>query len=150
MAIGVLLDPVTRTATEIVVNDIQDYYNAIGCNLIDCVQIDGKNDLWVDDEGLLKDPEHFVIPARFTGEGIEWGQPLAGRAIVLGHDGEGDKADYSLHVGEISLRFAAAKKREDASGAPEGADGVLDVYPFVFDDDGLREAVVDYVQAEEK
>lgn len=47
----------------------------------DAVYIDDQNVMFVDDNGLLDNPEHFVIWRYYH-------QPLAGRALILGYDEE--------------------------------------------------------------
>lgn len=74
-------------------------YNTIGCELVDVVEIGHGIDMWVDDEGLLKEEpmpnsiatmfrtmswmcrKEVVIPAKMP--------PICGVAVFTGHDDEG-------------------------------------------------------------
>lgn len=55
----------------------------------DCVEIDASHVLFVDDEGLLHNPEHFMV-------WDDYDQPLAGRGLILGYDEDGESVDCKL------------------------------------------------------
>jgi hypothetical protein len=55
----------------------------------DAVYIDSQHVMFVDDNGLITNPEHFVIWNGYP-------QPLAGRALILGYDDDGDNVACSL------------------------------------------------------
>lgn len=55
----------------------------------DCVTLDDKHTLFVDDEGLLRNPQHFMIWRDYP-------QPLAGRGLILGYDEEGESVACDL------------------------------------------------------
>lgn len=55
----------------------------------DAVYIDSQHVMFVDDNGLITNPEHFVIWKDYP-------QPLAGRALILGCDDDGDSVACSL------------------------------------------------------
>ena len=62
----------------------------MNCDLFDVVYFD-FGDIYVDDEGLLNNPEHFFV--------IGKAQPLAGRGLVfgpVGEDGETTPATISI------------------------------------------------------
>lgn len=85
---AVLIDAKSRQVRDIQVLDgLDGWYNAIGCELVTVVtQLDDWDSLIVDDEGLLKDPEQF-----FLWEGYD--QPLAGNGLIVGCDEEGETQD---------------------------------------------------------
>lgn len=75
-------------------NDINDI---LGCSIF-CVggYLNDKADaVLVDDEGLLKNPEHFFQI------GID-GQPLAGHGVVTGCDAHGDPQGPTISIEELA------------------------------------------------
>lgn len=85
---ALLIDPNNRTVTEFEYDgDYRKISEAIGdgCRFFTTVNFpDGKNTIFVDDEGLISgEPKQFFqVPWYPT--------PLAGRGVVLGHDGQGE------------------------------------------------------------
>ena len=93
----------TVTAIEIPVNDgccdLDTMYKEIGCDCFTCAQFargknGGSEDVFVDDNGLLTDPQHFFTIAGYP-------SPLAGNGIVLGTDEEGNSTDSSLTLERV-------------------------------------------------
>ena len=86
---GYLIDPEARTVTNVKVDvkdgsGIEDIYRHLGVDCFDLARINRHGDaVFVDDEGLLKDPEYF-----FAIEGYP--EKLAGRGLVLGCDARGE------------------------------------------------------------
>lgn len=85
---GFLIDPASNSISRLEfptgkrVLDVM--YEAIGCDLVEIVYLNGERDgVFVDEEGLLKPQKDF-----FYIEGTH--QPLAGRGVVLGCDSEGE------------------------------------------------------------
>jgi hypothetical protein len=66
-------------------------YKTIGCTTVDVNRLTSWCDMWLDDEGLLKEPKRFV--AWWDGEGL---RQLAGTVILAGHDGEGETLGTTL------------------------------------------------------
>jgi hypothetical protein len=97
----VLIDPVTRSFTEVEYDgDYKSIYKHLGCDLFDVVYTD-MGDIYVDDEGLLKHDQKF-----FYVEGMP--QPLAGRGLVFGpvdEDGNSTEAKISIDQLEKKVRF---------------------------------------------
>ena len=59
--------------------DLQDIYRIGGFDCVDAVQISSGDTIYVDDEGLLKNPtDFFSVPGYLS--------PLAGNGVVLGID----------------------------------------------------------------
>jgi hypothetical protein len=91
-----LIDPAAKTVTEVEYSgNWQDIYPLTDCDCFTTVDIDGANTMFLDDEGLLKGhrDDFFVY-------GPEC-QPLAGKALVLGYDEEGETVASSLTIQEI-------------------------------------------------
>lgn len=98
MSKGILIDAVNRTVTEIEVGGLDDMYEAMRVDLVTIgCQLDEINDIFVDDEGLLKSPEHF-----FYYEGAH--QPFAGSGLVLGKDAEGETVSTTKTLAEIKAK----------------------------------------------
>jgi hypothetical protein len=92
---GYLIDPHSERITRIELpnesrGNLDAMYKAIGCDLVEPVYLNEARDaVFVDEEGLLKGPQHF-----FFIEGCH--QPLAGRGVVLGCNEEGDSVNPVL------------------------------------------------------
>lgn len=89
---AILIDPEARSVKEVQIGDhYKEISRAIGCDYF-CLAAQGLDDLYVDDEGLLKEG----IPV-FEIDG----QLLAGRGLVLGRDGEGESCDARSTVASV-------------------------------------------------
>ena len=86
---AILIDPFAENVSEVQVqNNLQGYYNAIGCDTITITGLSfGKNslDMILDDEGLLKDSEN----QRYFKYKL-FSQPFAGRALLVSSDKQGN------------------------------------------------------------
>jgi hypothetical protein len=82
---GILIDPFTKTVSEVSYNgNYKEIYKLTGCSTFTVIELDANGEtLFIDDNGLLENPEHF-----FKWEGYE--QPLAGKGLILGTDSEGE------------------------------------------------------------
>lgn len=82
---GYLIDPVQRTIVlKTYHQDYKTITEAIGGNLFDVVRFNDKGDVaYIDDEGMLKNPEFFFAVNGYYA-------PLAGRGWVLGTDEAGN------------------------------------------------------------
>ena len=75
---GILVDVETLNVREVEFSGLSDMYRLIGCDMVECVAVDAKTDLWVDEEGLLKsDNKPWVI---FKGAH----SPLKGNVLITG------------------------------------------------------------------
>lgn len=82
---ALVIDPVKFTVEEVEYDNklatayrlLSDPENGIECDLVQPVSIDDKNDIYVDEEGLLKNPQHFFMIDSYP-------DPLAGRGLVIG------------------------------------------------------------------
>jgi len=90
---GILINPFDETVKEVNIlgNSIEEIYLLTECNTFDVVALSGTDDLYVDDEGLLKDNRYFTI----------YGKPIAGKSLIMGHDDEGNSISTTLSLQEI-------------------------------------------------
>jgi len=96
----ILVDPVAKTVTE---HDIprsgggflEEAYKLTGCSCITVAQYDSDHDVYVDDEGLLKQVEGFVMVPRHP-------EPLAGKALIVGAvDDEGENTPATVDLDHV-------------------------------------------------
>jgi hypothetical protein len=107
---GILIDPTTRTITEVEVANydgrtfLNAMYKLLDCQTIEAVRFDRiKHTLWCDEEGLFKRGN----PAfRYEGVGQEM---FVGKAIVLADRGE-HCADCKLTVEDVTHFVAWTNK----------------------------------------
>ena len=102
---GILINPFDETIKRVeVTNDYKDIYVLIECSTFDVIRLSDSEDMFVDDEGLLKDNRYF-----------SWsGKNIAGRALVLSHNEEGDtmSTTYDLHEVIDRVEFLPEGHRE--------------------------------------
>ena len=87
---AVKIDPINRTVTEIDLKKnpnrtLEEFYEIIGYDLVELVQIDADMVMVCDEEGKCK-----TVRGAFTF--IGWGTVIAGTAIILGGDSNKLKA----------------------------------------------------------
>lgn len=109
---GILIDVVNQTITEVELDGsktLKEMYRLIGCSMVEIVRIDPKNDLWVNEEGLLtmdKDTKVF-----------RWNDSyLVGNGLVLGNDTKtGNSCDTTLTLEQVtnSVHFLDDKKTKE-------------------------------------
>lgn len=92
---GLLIDVHNRTVTEVEYSDLDSIYTLVKCELITTGGEYRGHTVYVDDEGLLKDPKEF----------FQWpGYPdwLAGNGLLVGPvDAEGETTDITLDPREM-------------------------------------------------
>ncbi len=92
-----LIDPAAKTVTEVEYSgDWKDIYTLTDCDCFTTVDIDGANTMFLDDEGLLKG---------YRDDFFAYGPdcpPLAGKALVLGYDEEGETVAPTVTLEEIT------------------------------------------------
>lgn len=99
-----LIDPHTRTITEheYDASNLEATYKLIGCSMVQPVYCNdqgesmfpGQDCLFVDEEGLLCD---LTTQAFFTING----KPIAGRAITVGCNDEGETAEAGITLRDL-------------------------------------------------
>ena len=120
---AILIDPVAETVTEVEHNGdykqiykfLSDEAHGLNVDTFATVDLHGydvatriTNSLFVDHEGLLKDPKYF-----FTIFGYR--QPLSGRGLVLGCDEECEMVATTLTADELRpfIAFFGPPPKED-------------------------------------
>src|SRR5512143_3417531 len=102
---AILIDPFDETVTEVEHNgDYRQIYTLLSHpeHKVDCftvVQIHQGDAIFVDDEGLLKNPKRFFVWKGYP-------QPLAGKGLILGTDDEGNSVDAVATVDEVKKRVS--------------------------------------------
>lgn len=92
---GYLINPFDQTIKPVTLekeNTLQQIYTLCECRLIDAVYSIDDHTVFVDDEGLFVENQRYFKLC---------GQPLAGKALVLGVNEEGDSTDVKLWVEDI-------------------------------------------------
>lgn len=83
-------------------HNIESIYEQLGCTCFDCIPIDHRNYIYVDDEGLL------TMKLNSTGFIYKDSTPLIGNGLIQGVDrNTGDSISTSLTVEEVrkNVRF---------------------------------------------
>lgn len=70
---GILIDAEHQEIREVFVDDLEDYYNLINCNLVEVVHV-GDVDIYCDEEGLYHPKGAFSYK----------GMPIVGNGIITG------------------------------------------------------------------
>lgn len=95
-----LINPKANTISQVETDGgLADMYRLLDCSLVDVVSdVIPGHDLWIDDEGLLFEDEapHGLFHSRLTG------QMLAGLALVLSNNGEGDCAPATCSADDVA------------------------------------------------
>jgi hypothetical protein len=99
---GIFIDVVNQTISYVTIgNGIQPIYDTIGCSTFECVDVDNKNTIYCDEEGLLNldsNSKFFKID--------NYPQPISGNGLILGFDDEtGESTDTSLSVMDLVTRI---------------------------------------------
>ena len=89
---AILINPFDETITEVEYSgDFKQIYKLIDCDYFTISRLCDSDDLFVDDEGLLKPNRYFT-----------WsGQPFAGKGLILGHDDEGESIATTYDLQEV-------------------------------------------------
>lgn len=100
---AILIDPFLQLITEVqLADDIADYYRLIGCERFAvAAELPNGDDIFVDDEGLLKGPTAF-----FGVSLPDYPFPFAGRGLVVGKGQEGEALDAVSSLSEIATWVA--------------------------------------------
>ncbi len=107
----ILINPFDETVKEAVYGgDYREIYDLIECTTFDCVSLTSNEDLYVDDEGLLKDNQRYF---RLLGTGIY--KPFAGKGLLCSHDDEGETigTNWELERVKNMVEFLPEGHREE-------------------------------------
>lgn len=96
MTTAYLINPFDCTITEVnYTGEFTNIYEHIDCERFDVARINEHGDgLFIDDDGLYREEQRFFIHADYP-------QPLAGRALCLGTDEEGDSVAPHITIEEL-------------------------------------------------
>jgi len=85
---AILINPFDETIKETVyTGDYKEIYDLVECRTFDCVYLDNREVLYIDDEGLLiEETKYFSLNNRI----------FAGKGLILGSDKDGETADVGL------------------------------------------------------
>lgn len=115
---AIYIDPANQTVTEI--DCAGDYYairDQIEVDLVTVVHVTAKDDLWLDDEGLLKMGEQDYFRWAHE-EGFEFGHYVyAGKGLILGHNNAGDCTDCKMTVADVERRIMWMTREEGNEAA---------------------------------
>ena len=103
---AILIDPYLKKLTNVNVgtdNTLQDMYKHIGCSMVEVVSFGDVNDLWVDEEGLLKRDQRFfkVSNLPFGHHGV-----IVGRALLLKCGDNGGTESTTLTIEDVLPRIS--------------------------------------------
>ena len=97
---AILIAPFDQSVSEVDYNgDYKEIYNLTDCNTFDVVSLDDTNDIYVDDEGLLKNPTRYFRIYSYTPNHLV---TLAGKGLILGHNDEGETIATTLNANEYA------------------------------------------------
>ena len=97
-----LLDPATATIRTVLLDKtdlLASLYRLIGCSSVDRLWLDDQHVVYVDDEGMLG-----LVTGLFTIRDHD-ASLVAGRAIIVGDDGEGGDTSPTLPIEAVAGRF---------------------------------------------
>lgn len=99
---AILIDVTAQTVTDIdLETGLDALYKAIGCDCVDRLVLDDRNDLWLDDNGLITHPQ----PPKFLIG--NYPHPLAGNAVIAGYTASSRTVSTSLRADQVRplIRF---------------------------------------------
>ena len=92
---AILIDPKERTISEVDYDgDWRNISKLIDCDLFSCVYIPKDDSIYVDDEGLYRENQSFFKWSTYD-------SPLAGKALILGTNDEGESIACTHTVEEV-------------------------------------------------
>lgn len=105
---AIYVNATTQEIKEVVINNFKHIRELIGnyCTFFSPVMLNENNDIFCDDAGLNKNPEHFVF---FKG----LPNPLAGNILIVGWNGkEAETIDTTLSVEWAKENVVFMNKRD--------------------------------------
>lgn len=94
-----LIDPNAETITEVEQSSLKDLYRLIECDTICAAHIEGRDVIYVDDNGLYAEPP---MPC-FTYRGYP--HILTGKGVVVGTTDEGDDVEPAHTLQQLTARI---------------------------------------------
>lgn len=104
---GLLIDPFQKQIHPVETpNDINAWHDLLDCDTLDVVRVDRKTDIWVDDEGLLREPRYPFF------SWLGYPEQLCGYGLILSHDGpESVSAAISLSQAWTCIQYENWEER---------------------------------------
>lgn len=136
-----LIDPFQKQISEIEYSGIyQDIYSLLDIDLFTVVTITGDRDaIFVDDEGLLKDPEKQSFFYVSHESGILHGHVmLAGKGLVLGCNNDGESVEPKITIELLKERIHWAMPSEAMMEAEKLLSESGKVYSFDSHEDLMK------------
>lgn len=93
---GIKIDVESKSIYEVDVpseGTLDAMYKLLGCQTVDALSLFEKETLWLDDEGLLREP--ILGAFRLAG------RAYAGHGLILGTDSEGDSVNATTSVAAV-------------------------------------------------
>lgn len=99
---AILIDVDTKEIKEVTIEDgIDAIYKQLKCDTFDVIRLDNKNDIYVDDNGVLS-----ITPDTKFFKHEDYHQPIAGNGLVMGFDFEsGDSVDTTITVKNLKSKI---------------------------------------------
>lgn len=106
MKTAILVDSKNKEIKRVEVGDgIEDIYKHLGCDTFDIVNLGGGVDMFIDDEGLLKNAwvdqetgeKHNMTGIKLAG----YPQVIMGNGLIMGHNEEGESIDSPVSVEQV-------------------------------------------------
>jgi hypothetical protein len=96
---ALLIDSKNKVVKQIEIGEhFTEISKAIDCDVFAAPHIlENEDTMYCDDEGLLKNPQHFFLLDTYP-------QPIAGNGLILGCDDEGDSIDVKTTLDELISR----------------------------------------------
>jgi hypothetical protein len=102
---AILLDSKNKEFKEVEIGDgIDDIYTHLGCRCFDVVNLGSGVDMYIDDEGLLKESYIDADGEKHNMTGIVLKgatQVFMGNGLIMGHNSEGESVDSPVSIEQI-------------------------------------------------
>ena len=107
---AILIDPYAMTIKEEeTTGELAALYAAIQCELVERIAVNERDDLWIDEEGMLREG----VPV-FHIKGDSRATIIAGRALILGHEeAESAPAQIALEHVQRMVMFTSFETTGD-------------------------------------
>lgn len=105
---AILINSEAETVTQVEHSgDYRDIYRLCGFDTFTTLDLGDGETLYIDDEGLLKNPEHFFA---LVGPDFRFDQLLAGNGLILATNDEGESVGSTLALDLVrqNVRFKRA------------------------------------------
>ena len=101
---AIKIDSHTKTIEEVQIEGLPGMQAVVEGYITVALELDDENTLFVDDEGLLKDPKDFFLWRSETESKKTRG--FAGNGLIVGHNDEGDSTNVSFSLEKVKILCA--------------------------------------------